>query len=106
MGHVVSVKTIQLDFGSGKAAMGNREISEYSQMPIKLCLWPGVVVCACNPSYLGSRGTKIESSGPAQTKLVKPCLKIKTKQQTNKKAGGVAQVVEPLPSTVGPSFNS
>jgi hypothetical protein len=67
---------------------------------------PGVVVCACNPSYLGSRGTKIESSGPAQTKLVKPCLKIKTKQQTNKKAGGVAQVVEPLPSTVGPSFNS
>jgi hypothetical protein len=61
MGHVVSVKTIQLDFGSGKAAMGNREISEYSQMPIKLCLWPGVVVCACNPSY--SRGGDQEDCG-------------------------------------------
>jgi hypothetical protein len=54
---------------------------------------PGMVVYAYNPSYVRGRGRRI-ASDISPMKSVRPYLK---KNQT-KGAGGMTQVVEPLPS--------
>jgi hypothetical protein len=53
------------------------------------------VVCACNPSYLEGRDRRIVNSRSAQAKVERLCFKNKTK---NKRAGGMAQVVEHIPT--------
>jgi hypothetical protein len=56
-----------------------------------------MVMHACNPSYWGDRGRRI--SRLAWGKLAKSCLKKqKQKQNTNKRAEGIAEMVEDLPS--------
>jgi hypothetical protein len=56
---------------------------------------PGVLVHACNPSYSGGRSRRIMSLRPNWAKLVRSYLKNKN---ISKRAGGMAQVVECLPS--------
>jgi hypothetical protein len=48
---------------------------------------PGVVIHACNPNYSLGKGRKITSLKSAWAKLVRPKSQ---KQNTNKRAGGVA----------------
>jgi hypothetical protein len=54
----------------------------------------GMLVHTCNPSYSplpGGRDRRIMNSKATQAKLARPCLK---KQNTNKRAGGMAQEVQ------------
>jgi hypothetical protein len=56
-----------------------------------------MVVDACDSSYLGGGGRRMESSRPAWIKVVGPYL-INKMQTKGKRAGGMAQVVETLGS--------
>jgi hypothetical protein len=57
-----------------------------------------MVAHASNLSYSGGGSRRIVNSRPPQAKLAaRPCLKNKIKKQT-KGAGGVAQLVDGLPS--------
>jgi hypothetical protein len=57
---------------------------------------PGVVVHPCNFSYSADGGRRMKSSRPAWAKLEILSQKRNTNKQ--KKAGGIAQVTEHLPS--------
>jgi hypothetical protein len=59
------------------------------------CICPGMVVQIYNSSYLGGRRKRISSLRPDQGKVSEA---LSPKQSTNKRPGGVAQVVECLPS--------
>jgi hypothetical protein len=71
-------------------------IWEFKQPWIKiLYLTPVLVAHACNPSYLGVRDREDRGSRPAAVNKVRPYLK---NTQHKKRAGGVAQMVQHLPS--------
>jgi hypothetical protein len=61
---------------SPRERSGVSEPSElaWSFTDMRIDVRPGVPAHACNPSYSGSRGRKIESSRPAQTKLARSYL--------------------------------
>jgi hypothetical protein len=56
-----------------------------------ILLRPDMVVHTCYPSYSSGNGSRIKSLRPTQTKLARPYLK-------NKRARGMAQIIECLPS--------